>query len=68
MFDGRQRQRHGAAKNLAEGLGGVFVGAALVVLIGSTLKRRRAHLPEPAPSSTGAGHLPSTATAGENPS
>jgi hypothetical protein len=68
MFDGRQRQRHGAAKNLAEGLGGVVVGASLVVLVGSALKCRRARVQAPALSSTAAGHLTSTETAGENPS
>jgi hypothetical protein len=38
---GMQRQRHGVAKNLAEGVGGVVVGAALVVLVGQWLKRRQ---------------------------
>jgi hypothetical protein len=36
-----QRQRHGVTKNLAEGVGGVVVGAALVVLVGQWLKRRQ---------------------------
>ncbi|WP_200348050.1 hypothetical protein [Halochromatium glycolicum] len=38
---GMQRQRHGVAKNLAEGVGGVIVGAALVVVVGQWLKRRQ---------------------------
>jgi len=38
---GMQRQRHGVSKNLAEGVGGVVVGAALVVLVGHWLKRRQ---------------------------
>lgn len=38
---GMQRQRHGVAKNLAEGIGGLIVGAALVVLASQWLKRRR---------------------------
>ena len=41
MSDGRQRQRHGVAKNLAEGIGGLVVGAALVVLARSLLRQRR---------------------------
>ncbi|WP_242479080.1 hypothetical protein [Lamprobacter modestohalophilus] len=36
-----QRQRHGVAKNLAEGIGGLIVGAALVVLASQWHKRRR---------------------------
>ncbi|MBK5940241.1 hypothetical protein [Halochromatium roseum] len=40
---GLQRQRHGVAKNLAEGIGGLIVGAALVVLTSQWLKRRRKH-------------------------
>lgn len=38
---GMQRQRHGVAKNLAEGIGGLIVGAALVVLASQWHKRRR---------------------------
>jgi len=38
---GVQRQRHGVAKNLAEGVGGVIVGAALVVLASQWLRRRQ---------------------------
>ncbi|WP_200235244.1 carbon monoxide dehydrogenase [Thiohalocapsa halophila] len=41
MSEGRQRQRHGVAKNLAEGIGGLVVGAALVVLARSLLRERR---------------------------
>lgn len=37
---GMQRQRHGVTKNLAEGIGGLVVGAALVVLASQWLKRR----------------------------
>jgi ABC-type uncharacterized transport system permease subunit len=39
-FAGQQRQRHGVAKNIAEGVGGVVVGAALVVLARHLLRRR----------------------------
>jgi hypothetical protein len=41
MSQGRQRQRHGVAKNLAEGVGGLVVGAALVVLARSLPRQRR---------------------------
>jgi|OM-RGC.v1.034856056 hypothetical protein len=40
MTDHRQRQRHGVVKNLAEGVGGVVVGAALVVLVRGLLRRQ----------------------------
>lgn len=36
-----QRQRHGPAKHLAEGLAGVVVGAAAVVLLHQWLRRRK---------------------------
>lgn len=41
MSQGRQRQRHGVAKNLAEGVGGLVVGAALVVLTRRLLRQHR---------------------------
>jgi hypothetical protein len=47
---GRQRQRHGVAKNLAEGIGGLVVGAALVVLIRGMLKQRAASAPSAMPA------------------
>lgn len=40
MSGGRQRQRHGVAKNLAEGIGGLLVGAAAVVLLRGLLRAR----------------------------
>lgn len=40
MSDGRQRQRHGVAKNLAEGIGGLLVGAAAVLLLRGWLRQR----------------------------
>ena len=51
MSDGRQRQRHGATKHLSEGIGGLVVGAAAVLLLRGWLRRRRAapaHTPSPA--------------------
>lgn len=36
-----QRQRHGVTKNLVEGVGGVIVGAALVVFASQWFKRRQ---------------------------
>ncbi|MCF7992383.1 MAG: carbon monoxide dehydrogenase [Thiohalocapsa sp.] len=66
MSDGRQRQRHGVAKNLAEGIGGLVVGAALVVMIRSALKHRRGRA-----ASAPAEHLSPTAPSGneqESPS
>jgi len=35
-----QRQRHGVTKNLVEGLGGVLVGAAAVLLLRSLFRDR----------------------------
>jgi len=40
--DGQQRQRHGVAKNIVEGIGGVLVGAALVLFVSRLLKPRTA--------------------------
>lgn len=45
MSRGRQRQRHGVSKNLAEGIGGVLVGAAAVLLLHGWLRRGRVPLP-----------------------
>ena len=55
MNDGRQRQRHGVHKNLAEGIGGVLVGAALVLLLRQLLARRQspARPSPPAPGPAG---------------
>jgi len=36
----RQRQRHGVTKNLAEGVGGLLVGSALVLLVRELLRGR----------------------------
>jgi hypothetical protein len=56
---GLQRQRHGVAKNLAEGAGGLIVGAALVLLWrGLSTRRRRvpvAAIPAPASGDPPAG-------------
>lgn len=38
MTDGPQRQRHGVTKNLVEGLGGLLVGAAAVLLLRAWLR------------------------------
>lgn len=46
------RQRHGVHKNLVEGVGGVLVGAALVLLLRQLLTRR-AVAPAPAPRVAG---------------
>lgn len=42
MNSQRQRQRHGVHKNLAEGVGGLLAGVALVLLARSLLKKRAA--------------------------
>ncbi|TVQ88219.1 MAG: carbon monoxide dehydrogenase [Chromatiaceae bacterium] len=53
---GPQRQRHGVAKNLAEGIGGLMVGAALVLLLGALRRSRHpqppASIPSPPPTPT----------------
>lgn len=42
MWNGdSQHQRHGVTKNLVEGIGGVVVGAAAVLLLRSLFKSRR---------------------------
>ncbi|EXJ16461.1 hypothetical protein [Imhoffiella purpurea] len=38
----QQRHQHGVRKNLVEGVGGVLVGAALVLLMRGIVKRRAA--------------------------
>jgi hypothetical protein len=71
MSDGRQRQRHGVAKNLAEGVGGLVVGAALVVMIRSALKHRRGRAASAPATSPHAEHRSPTAPSGneqESPS
>lgn len=45
MIDGRQRQRHGVSKNLAEGIGGLLVGAAAVLLLRAWVRPRAARAP-----------------------
>lgn len=42
MIDGRQRQRHGVSKNLVEGISGLLVGAAAVLLLRAWLSPRTA--------------------------
>lgn len=47
---GQQQQRHGVNKNLAEGFGGLIVGAAIVLLVTRLIGRRTrpvAATPEP---------------------
>jgi hypothetical protein len=40
MSSHQQRQRHGVHKRLAEGIGGLLIGAALVLFARSVLKKR----------------------------
>jgi hypothetical protein len=40
MSSHQQRQRHGVHKHLAEGIGGLLIGAALVLFARSVLKKR----------------------------
>lgn len=40
MSEGHQGYHHGVHKNLAEGIGGALIGAALVLLARSWLKQR----------------------------
>lgn len=47
MSDRRGGYRHGVHKKLAEGIGGVLVGAALVLLVRGLLRKR-----QPAKSAT----------------
>ncbi|ADC62611.1 hypothetical protein [Allochromatium vinosum] len=46
-----QRHQHGVKKKLVEGVGGVLVGAALVLLMRGLVKRRSADT-DPTPSTT----------------
>ena len=48
-----QRHQHGVKKNLVEGIGGVLVGAALVLLLRGLVKRRAAHTPVTTPATSG---------------
>lgn len=55
MSGQRQRQRHGVHKHLAEGIGGVIVGAALVLLLRNRMHKRSqtatpAAMPQAAPA------------------
>jgi hypothetical protein len=45
MTNGHQRQRHGVTKNLAEGIGGVLVGAAAVLVLRGWLGPRACRSP-----------------------
>jgi hypothetical protein len=45
-----QRQRHGVAKNIAEGVGGLLVGAAGVLLLRSLLRKKSPPTTPTAPS------------------
>ncbi|WP_242513572.1 carbon monoxide dehydrogenase [Halochromatium salexigens] len=60
---GMQRQRHGVTKNLVEGVGGVIVGAALVVFASQWFKRRqqRGLATEPAEAEALLAERPATA-------
>jgi hypothetical protein len=40
MSSHQQRQRHGVHKHLTEGIGGLLIGAALVLFARSLLKKR----------------------------
>ncbi|NKN31954.1 carbon monoxide dehydrogenase [Marichromatium bheemlicum] len=40
MSDQRQRHQHGVRKNLAEGIGGLVTGAAVVMLLRGLAKAR----------------------------
>lgn len=40
MSSQMQRQRHGVAKNIVEGVGGIIVGAAAVVLLRTLMKKK----------------------------
>lgn len=50
MHSGQQRQRHGVHKRLAEGIGGILVGAAAVLLLRGLLRARRPGAPVAAPT------------------
>jgi hypothetical protein len=49
MSDHRQRQRHGVHKNLVEGIGGLLVGVALVVVARGIARRRSARVARTTP-------------------
>jgi hypothetical protein len=66
---GGQRQRHGVAKNLAEGMGGLVVGAAIVVLARDILRRgdrRPAASPQAPPQLATTAADPTAAPQSEN--
>ncbi|MCK7578980.1 MAG: carbon monoxide dehydrogenase [Chromatiales bacterium] len=49
-----QRHQHGVRKKLVEGVGGVLVGAALVLLMRGLVKRRNAdQTPSTTPATSG---------------
>ncbi len=50
MSSHMQRQRHGVAKNIAEGVGGLVVGAAAVVLLRSLFKKKSSTTTPAAPN------------------
>ncbi len=54
MYDAGHQHHHGVRKNLVEGIGGVLIGAAAVLLLTRFLKggkAARAEAPAPAPES-----------------
>jgi len=57
MSDIGQRQRHGVTKNLVEGIGGLIVGVAAVLLLRQWLR--------PAPAGPGRNQAPAPAGAAE---
>lgn len=58
-----QRQRHGVSKNLVESVGGVILGAALVLLATRLLRSRAARPATVAPDSPDTHAAPPTADA-----
>jgi hypothetical protein len=71
-FGQRQRQRHGVTKKLVEGIGGLIVGAAAVLLLRQWLgpatagpNRAKAQAQTPALASAGGTEPPAPADAAE---
>ncbi|AGA91594.1 hypothetical protein Thimo_2897 [Thioflavicoccus mobilis 8321] len=60
MNNGQQRQRHGVHKHLAEGVGGVLVGAAVVLLLRGLFRKPDPRAPAAAPTSDPPSSAPAT--------